>query len=512
MKYLLLWILGCMALAGVGQKHDYVWLSGYTDGVIGYDTGWGFYFGTTVLDFNNSPRSVAFDSSYKMNFDRTNTSFCDSDGHLMFYTNGIYVANSLDEKIENSDSLNAGWLQYEWAPLIQTLGYRTTNGIVAIPNPANKNQYHLVHTWVDSFGTGLMTKKLLSTLLDMSEKSGHGKVIYKNVSVVEDQIGWEIAVTRHGNGKDWWGLVQKRKTNCYYRVLIDATGFNKISTLTCGASIIPDTDVGATCFSPDGNKYVYLSGYAGLNIFDFDRCTGDLSNPINMPLPAVVDSHWYAYGVAVSPNNRFLYVSLTKHLYQFDLWAHDVIGSIDTVGIYDGWQAPFSALFHTMQLAPDGKIYMSCGNGDTVYHVINQPDLKGAACDFRQHSLSLPSPSAGVPSFPNYRLGRKVDSECDTIWNNIDEETISQREKVLKVFPNPATTDVMLDYGFTDWSKPGDVTMEITNDLEQVVHQQTLPRYSGFQKIQVARWAAGMYQVILRRGGAVVAAQKLVKE
>lgn len=497
-------------LASFGQKHDYIWLSGYANGAIGYDTGWGFYFGTSVLDFNTTPRSVTFDSSYTMNFDRANVSLSDTDGNLLFYTNGIYVANSLNEKIENSDSLNAGWFQYNWDPWIQTLGYRTVNGVFAFPNPGNQYQYFLIHSWIDSIGNNPAGKKLLFTLLDMSENAGHGKVINKNVPVVEDIIGWEIALTKHGNGKDWWALVQKRNSNCYYRILIDKYGVHQVPPLTCGSISIPNWDEGATCFSPDGNKYVYLSGNKGLNIFDFDRCKGELTNPVNMSLPAAIDSHWFSYGVAISPNNRFLYVSLTKHLYQFDLSVQDIIGSIDTVGIYDGTQAPFSALFHTMQLAPDGKIYMSCGNGDTVYHVINQPDLKGDSCDFRQNSLSLPSPSMGVPSFPNYRLGTLPGSPCDTLTGFAEE--LREKEKILKVFPSPATADVTIDYGFTDWSKPGEVRIEIVNELGQNVHQQSLPHYSGFQKLNVVSYPSGLYTTLIKRNHQVIATAKFAKQ
>src|SRR5207247_1684286 len=149
--------------------------------------------------------------------------------------------------------------------------------------------------------------------------------------------------------------------------------------------------------------------------YDFDRCTGVLSNPINLPLPIIVANSWLGMGVAISPNNRFLYVSLTRHLYQFDLWAPDIFGSIDTVGIYDGFQGSFASLFHTAKLGPDGKIYISCGNSDTVYHVINQPDLKGYSCEFRQHAIHLSRPSLGVPSFPNYRTGALNRSPCDTL-------------------------------------------------------------------------------------------------
>ena len=43
-------------------------------------------------------------------------------------------------------------------------------------------------------------------------------------------------------------------------------------------------DVGQVCFSPDGHRFAYYwPGPRGLEIFDFDRCTGLFSNPIHIP-------------------------------------------------------------------------------------------------------------------------------------------------------------------------------------------------------------------------------------
>ena len=156
------------------------------------------------------------------------------------------------------------------------------------------------------------------------------------------------------------------------------------------------------------------------------------------------------------------------------------------------------------------KIYISCGNADTVYHVIERPDEKGDSCLFKQHSLSLPSPSAGVPSFPNYRLGELAGSPCDTL-TALNENIRVEKEKILKVFPNPATDFVVIDYGFTDWNK-GEVDLQISNELGQIVYEHKLPMYSGFQKINISSFANGFYTVYIKRGNAVVARVKMMKE
>ncbi len=74
MKSFWLVILVGYYLNTAGQKHYYIWLSGY-DSYVGFDTNGGFYFGTSVLDFNYNPRQVRYDS-LGMNFGSTNASYC----------------------------------------------------------------------------------------------------------------------------------------------------------------------------------------------------------------------------------------------------------------------------------------------------------------------------------------------------------------------------------------------------------------------------------------------------
>jgi hypothetical protein len=293
-------------------------------------------------------------------------------------------------------------------------------------------------------------------------------------------------------------------------MLLDTGGLQVMSGLSCLGDTIVDEDIGAACFSPDGSKYVYLSYYTGLRVFDFDRCSGELSDGQYLPMPVIADSEWLGLGTAFSPNSRYLYVSITEQLYQFDLSATDIFSSIDTVGIYDGFRLPSGSYFATQQIAPNGKIYMSCGNAEQDYHVINSPDSSGSACGFGQHSLILPSISGGLPNFPNYRLGALTGSPCDTL-TTATENVRTAKEQILKIFPNPATDYAMIDYGFTDWNK-GPVSLEICNALGQLVYNQKLPMYSGYQKIDVSAFASGVYMAFIKRGAGVVAMAKFVKQ
>src|ERR1043165_686017 len=509
----------CLAISSTAQKHDYVWLGGYeSDAAPHWDTAmWGFNFGNSKLDYNYDTVHVDYDS-LGMYFNRTNVSFSTGDGALLMYSNGIYAANKYDEHIEGGDSLNDGYFLNIMNTQARRYGYQTPQGMLALSAVSNPDLHYLFHSFVDSLSNHpgwVNYSKLLVTLVDMSANSGHGKVLYKNRPIIEgDSLAGEVMATKHANGRDWWILIQKRNTNCYYRILLDNTGPHLLPNMTCAGEVMNWGEIAATCFSPDGSKYVCLCTNEGLDIYDFDRCEGTLANSIYLPLPVLRDSDWICVGAAMSSNSRFLYTSITKHLYQFDLWDSDVFSSIDTIGIYNGEHLPQTPgirnLFDIQQLAPDGKIYMSCGNAVSYFHVINNPDEKGALCNFSQNGLHLPALANSVPNFPNYRLGALTGSACDTL-TTVNGVTYAEKEKLLKVFPNPATDVVTIDYGFIDWNK-GEVNLEIANEQGRLVYAQHIPMYSGFQKINVAQFVAGLYSASIKRNDAIVVTAKFTKQ
>ncbi|MBL0309891.1 MAG: T9SS type A sorting domain-containing protein [Bacteroidetes bacterium] len=69
-----------------------------------------------------------------------------------------------------------------------------------------------------------------------------------------------------------------------------------------------------------------------------------------------------------------------------------------------------------------------------------------------------------------------------------------------------------MDYGFTDWSKGREVTMEIVNELGQVVHRQILPQYSGFQRVNVTSYPSGIYITYIKRNNQIIATSKFAKQ
>ncbi len=135
--------------------------------------------------------------------------------------------------------------------------------------------------------------------------------------------------------------------------------------------------------------------------------------------------------------------------------ANNIAASLITVAEYDGYVSPpsssipFPTTFFQGMLAPNGKIYITANNGVDVLHIIHEPNQAGLACNVEQHGLQMPTRhSFQVPNFPHFRLYDMQGSPCDSLGINdpVATEEVEQEEARLLVFPNPAQTEVNVNF------------------------------------------------------------------
>ncbi|MBL0340572.1 MAG: T9SS type A sorting domain-containing protein [Bacteroidetes bacterium] len=264
-------------------------------------------------------------------------------------------------------------------------------------------------------------------------------------------------------------------------------------------------------FSPDGKKYASFHAeyttVGGLDIFDFDRCSGMFNNPIHIIIP---QSSGFSGGMAFSPNSRFLYTANIESVYQFDMDASNIPSSQTTVAIWDGFYSPsppFGTYFEMMQLAPDGKIYISTGNSTFHMHVINQPDSLGLACDLAQHTIQFQYfYSNGLPNHPNYFIGCDTTSSCTCLTTGINSPQ-SHEELQIKSYPNPTTGNFTIQFNVQD--APGE--MEIYDVLGNCILKDYISPWSQFKQVNITAFPSGIYFVKMKwKSG--VAGVKVVKE
>lgn len=406
----LYWLLGCCltALYVNAQKHDYNWVFGYGEPSA--------EFGGGLIDFNEVP-TAARAYNLGMSVDGQAAACSDSVGRLLFYTNGLRIFNRNRRLIQFGDTINPGPL---WIRLNQNPGvYLNYFGAQCIPAPGRRNCYYLFHhAYKLGQGNTLLNTPLYYTLIDMGANGGEGKVLEKNRIMIEGDL-IQLALTKHANGRDWWLLVAQQSEHIYTRFLISDQGVSVPIQQYTGFNFSKPELASLCLFSPDGTRYLRGDAENGCHLFDFNRCTGELSN--YLLLPEREAEGIFRMGASVfSPDSRFLYCNQPGQIVQFDLEAPDLgYYSIDTVQRFDLFTYPFDFFpvgFDWPQLGPDGKIYYSASSSTRWMHIMHRPNLPGIACEVQNHALFLPRYNdLTICFFPNYRLGVWEGSPCDTL-------------------------------------------------------------------------------------------------
>jgi hypothetical protein len=409
----LFWALATTTSAQL--KHNYTWTMGY--GKVG-PSQIGYPFGGIIMDFNVTPPSFTLQTYI---FDRPKAAISDKNGNLVAYTNGCMVVNRNHELMLNGDTLNPGEVFIEFC---ENGDYPLWQPVIFLPKPGSDSLYYLFHIRSDSYEWNPMN--LMYSVLDASGDNGNGAVISKNNVILNDSmfLGNYVTATRHANGRDWWVVAPRFLSNNIHVSLLTPEGVEYKGTQDFDhLNIEIDTPYccSQTAFSTDGSKY-FRNSPKNLLVYDFDRCAGVLSNPVRLDWDSVP---FGGAGVAVSLNNRFLYLTSFGTVQQYDLWAPNLAASMQVVAVYDGTLSPYATSFFQMMPGPDGKIYIITSHDNTVLHVIHNPNALGLACNVEQHAITLPARQGFfIPNFANYNLGPIDGSSCDTL--GIDNQMIAQ--------------------------------------------------------------------------------------
>ena len=372
--------------------------------------------------------------------------------------------------------------------------------MLALPMPKSDNLYIIYYPYNAAVPIGAVRPvKLYSGLVDMAANEGLGKVTEKyKVELADTLGGCFLTAVQHANGYDWWIVVPRYQSNGYYNLLLDSTGTHFKFLQNVGEPWRGASDgSGQAVFSPDGKTYARINPSFGLHLYDFDRCTGEMSNARHFK----VDDNFGPQGVAISPNSRYLYAPSSKNLWQFDLLAADVETSRVLVDTYDP-TVPSNPVFYMSYLAPDNKIYIAGTGSHRYLHIINAPNNAGLACDFAQHGLWLPTYNyASLPNNPYYRLG-PLDVPCDPPTNSVEQTTLHYPKRV-NILPNPTEDYFTLQVSEVIQTKLRLLSVTGSVVLEQEVTGQTT-------KVNVSAIQPGIYFCQISDGKTASVIKKII--
>ncbi len=477
------------------QKHDYNWLfieEFYPNNGFGE---------AARMNFNTIPPTISAPDNVLITAWSSVAQMSDADGELIFFTNGCEIHDASFNLMENGHDINAGAVHdYVCYPPRITPGYTAgPQSCMAVPMPGSDRYYYLFHIANEyppgsSYGVFCI---LHYSKIDMYGNGGLGAVIEKNVRIIDYSNDFtpimNLTAVRHTNGQDWWIISPYLWGNGYHKILLTDMG---VVSLT--EQYIGQDRTGAffsqITFSPDGTLFAHCTNDLGVQLYDFDRSTGEFSNPRYFYIQPA--SGWLA-GVGFSPSGRFVYASINLVLYQYDLWAPDVAASRVLVAEYDGYADPIPTTFYMMQLGPDCKLYMFCSSCTTI-HVIREPDLPGLACEVVQNDVQLPwgMRGGGAPTFPNYRLGALGEpvAPCGPVSGTAPTLPV---EAGLHLYPNPAAMAVTVEW---EGAPVAAGMITVRNSAGKEVLHTLAAFFSGSTELLVGMLPPGWYSLYVQVG------------
>jgi hypothetical protein len=336
----------------------------------------------------------------------------------------------------------------------------------------------------------------------MQANGGLGSVIVKNKVLLKDaelmKVGMQAC--RHANGRDWW-LV---KQGGYYKnelikYLVTKDSIYGPYTQTFPEPALEYFDLnGQIAFSPDGKKFASaISKNRQFFLADFDRCSGEFSNPqvkyvpldsttIPNPLPQyIIDSGMN--GVCFSPNGNYLYITRRYNIYQYEYGQSD--SSLAWVRVQHGPDTTYNKFqyYGHMYRGPDGRIYIGNEGGTAKqFSVLDYPNSKGLACGFCRKCFRLDTSAyfgiTAPPNMPDYTLGADMSKVC---WPLSSQQYEVGSEHVV-VWPNPTSGKLYIKYEIASQSL-ANTKKELYNSIGQMVLS------TKENEIDVSHLANGVY-------------------
>ncbi len=496
-----LFIFISIAFFSSAQNQENVWVFGDSAG----------------LDFNSgSPIAITGTS---LDADEPSASICDASGQLLFYVGSIGVSFIAEvwtpnhALMMNGDSLMGSFTH--------------TNGILILPSPSDSNFYFIFTIDLEMVGKN----SLYYSTVDMNADSGRGAVIQKNILLSSNCLTEKLAAIRHGNGRSWWILVHgynlgqgftSGHSKTFYEYSLDNSGVNFADSFLIGSDYIdsiPGDGFGLTgqmIFSKNGSKLGAV-GFGIIDVFDFDRCTGNIYNWINLSPSIAGWPYDNYYGASFSPDETKFYVSRWGsnmnvwggELFQYDLLAPNVLSTKTQIFSTNGRPYVFPGQH---QLGPDDKIYIATeyynyqtfeewDSTDMSLSVINDPDSLGLSCNYSPYSVTLGGRKCklGLPNMPNYNLSAL---QCDSA-NSID------KNEVLKIaaLPNPSFGLFKINYSSIGDAKSNVI---IYDAFGKEIKQVSLPAGSTSVDINLSDFNNGIYFCHLIENGSIQQTEKLM--
>ena len=490
MRFLIILSFLVVQISASAQKEAYNWIWGTCFpefGCDGIDDGLN---GTGIMKFNDDSLESITTKYFPAPFSLGTAAISDSIGNFLMAFNGKTLFDSSGNVISELTNV-------EYDDII--VGYR---GFLFLKPRFNDGFYYLINTYSGNFqsspnpyNVGIDTAFLVNKIIIIDDVP----TIIESIShpIPLNTVSGAIDACRHANGRDWWILKCGHRKNTYLRGLLDPYDFEFEPYFTSSDSAY--TSFQWASFSSDGRKYVHWFGghIRELQVFDFDRCTGELSNLQTYDFSDVISNDGFVdfTPFSLSPDASKLYMVRSNlnlqvsENFQFDLTNQTMTVISDSLGIF--------CLTPNLKHMLGGFCCMNYTPNPNVPYasILKKPNEAGFEAEFIPFYYELPLYGFFYypPNQANHLLGPIDGTICDSLGLN-DETAIKEiKQFSFNLFPNPGqnelnfTTDLPLPINAIIRDNQGKVVFE--NNFTT----KTFSITSGLSKLK-----SGLYFVELK--------------
>jgi hypothetical protein len=387
------------------------------------------------LDFTNAnsttPPTPTPATSSLMSTGEGCASISDSNGNLLFYTDGITVWDS-------SNTVRAAGLLGDPS---------STQSAIIVPDPGNSNRYYIL-TMDGSSNSTQPYNHFNGIRIDITT---WGVTLLSSLIALPNTLGFspaeKLTAIQHKNCKDFWVITVLQTlpsptadgTTTFllnglgtFRVfLINSTGITHVADTPMGNNVLIH-DLGYLKGSPNGQTLAIANGTNNnVLVFPFDNATGvintGLLRTITVPtVPAGINRD--VYGVEFSPNSNILYYgTLTTgtpaYIFQVDLTVGVLTSTAVGLPIAN---AGGGYAIGALQLGMDDRIYIAKAGEASLGAILN-PNVLGTGCTVNPNYIALPAGTLCVLGLPNL-LPNPCDDDCDCGCNGCNDNASAQEQ------------------------------------------------------------------------------------
>ncbi len=330
-----------------------------------------WYFGNNAAIKFESGGPVALTNSAMGQVEGVAT-MSDSNGNLLFYTNGITIYNRNHQVMENGSGLLSN--------------SSNTQAAFVVPYPGNPNQYFVITPGPYYY-----------SIVDMTLDNGNGAIISdaKNI-LITNESSEKVAGLLTSNQIDIWLITYGSSQKRFNTYRITPSGIS--STPVISQFEISSGFFGYMKISPDETKIAMANFGQDFHLYDFDAATGMVSNQKIIQFAPSIGG-FGSYGIEFSPNSELVYVADHRggnKVHQFDI----TLASPEMINSTRVELAANTTALGALQLGPDNKIYLA-KEGSPFLGAINQPNVVGLGCQFVTDAVNLAGKTSnlGLPGF-----------------------------------------------------------------------------------------------------------------